>query len=246
MGVGEEKDVFRDCGFECVPQGVGGDRRQHRADRGAAAGGGHQYRNLFARQPALARLAAAAARLALQGPLPLAALQHIRLVRLDNPLEFLRRHRHSLEKPVTPAERRPHRHAATLGRGPHRLPRRRRVAERQLPVLAVQPRQRRARHRIERPTAPLAPVASQFPGPTSRHRPGRVATRTTPLLVNAMLHSRNRRRPRRPPRQNRQRFRTLRRRQLVNPRQLFLKPTPLHPANLLEPQPIIQYPHTNQ
>ena len=62
MGVGEEQDVFRDCGFERVPQGVGGDRRQHRADRGPAAGGGHQYRNLFERQSAPARLAAAAAR----------------------------------------------------------------------------------------------------------------------------------------------------------------------------------------
>ena len=59
-----------------------------------------------------------------RGTLP--ALQDVGLVRFHDPLEHLRTAPRRRQKPVTPAERRAHRHVAARRRGLHRLPLRQR------------------------------------------------------------------------------------------------------------------------
>ena len=57
---------------------------------------------------------------------PFPALQDVGLVRFHDPLEYLRIAPRRHQKPVTPAERRAHRHIAACRRGLHRLPLRQR------------------------------------------------------------------------------------------------------------------------
>ena len=117
----------------------------------------------------------------------LPALQDVGLVRFHDPLEHLRIAPRRRQKPVTPAERRAHRHVAARRRGLHRLPLRQRRPERQPAFLVVQARQRRTAQRVEAPAAALALVAPQTPRHTARNRPLARAVRTAPSLVHTKL-----------------------------------------------------------
>ena len=80
----------------------------------------------------------------------LPALQDVGLVRFHDPLEYLRIAPRRRQKPVTPAERRAHRHIAACRRGLHRLPLRQATPQRQ-PAF-----RRRTGQRVEGPAAALA------------------------------------------------------------------------------------------
>src|ERR1019366_8489776 len=94
--------------------------------------------------------------------------------------------------------------------------------------LAVQATQSRASQRPKGPPARLAAVALQAPRLAVGHRPERSAPRTGAPLIDAQFDRRDRRLPRRPPRQNLPSLRLLRLRQRVDPRQPCLKCPPLH------------------
>ena len=160
---------------------------QHRADRRPAPVCRHENRHLLAREAALLRLAAPPPCLASQPARALPALQDVGLVRFHDPLEHLRIAPRRRQKPVTPAERRAHRHVAARRRGLHRLPLRQRRPERQPAFLVVQARQRRTAQRVEGPAAALALVAPQTPRHTARNRPFARAMRTAPGLVHTKL-----------------------------------------------------------
>ena len=94
---------------------------QHRADRRPAPVRRHENRHLLAREAALLRLAAPPPCLAPQPARALPALQDVGLVRFHDPLEHLRIAPRRRQKPVTPAERRAHRHVAARRRRLHEM-----------------------------------------------------------------------------------------------------------------------------
>ena len=161
--VGDQQGVLRDHRVEGSRERRRIDPGQHRADRRSAPVCRHENRHLLAREAALLRLAAPPPCLASQPARALPALQDVGLVRFHDPLEHLRIAPRRRQKPVTPAERRAHRHVAARRRGLHRLPLRQRRPERQPAFLVVQARQQRTAQRVEGPAAALALVAPQRP-----------------------------------------------------------------------------------
>ena len=183
----------------------------------------HENRHLLARESALLRLAAPPPCLAFS---PRAPFRLSRTVRFHDPLEHLRIAPRRRQKPVTPAERRAHRHVAARRRGLHRLPLRQRRPERQPAFLVVQARQRRTGQRVEGSAAALALVAPQTPRHTARNRPFARAVRTAPGLVHTKLDRGLRCLAFAPARQHRERLAPLRARQPARRRKPHLKPLP--------------------
>ena len=139
MAVTDQDDVLVHDRFDDVAQGIGIDRRKNRADRHAAAVGGNQNRNLLGRQAALARLPAAATRLAIKVPLALAAFRHVGFVGLDDAGKLSRIPASGGKEPVPPAEGRADGKPATHGGRAHRFPVRETGPEFQPSLLAVRP-----------------------------------------------------------------------------------------------------------
>ena len=102
--VGHKHDVLVDDRTDCLFQRVGSHCGQNRTECCATTVGGNQNRHLFARQAALAGLAAPFAGLASQFALSLMALQNIGFIDLDDPFEFLRGLPCGLQKPVSPTK----------------------------------------------------------------------------------------------------------------------------------------------
>ena len=172
------------------------------------------------------------ARLAIQLPLPLPALENEGLVRLDDPGKPVRRLAHRRQEAVTPAMRRARRNPAALGSLSDRLACAKRGDEGQPALLVVQARQRRARERAECLPAGLAPIAATTACLAARHRPGAGAMRTAPLIIHAQLDRRQRGCALRRVRQHRRDLLALRRRQLINMREPLPKPLVIHLPNL--------------
>ena len=110
----------------CVESG------QDVAEGRARAVGGDQNRRLFAGETAFAGLAAVPARLAIQLPLPLPALENEGLVRLHDPGTPIRRYRR--QEAVAPAMRRARRNPAAPGSLPDRLASEAPCASRRFPL----------------------------------------------------------------------------------------------------------------
>ena len=226
--VGDQQGVLRDHRIEGSRERRRIDPGQHRADRRPAPVCRHENRHLLAREAALLRLAAPPPCLASQPARALPALQDVGLVRFHDPLEHLRIAPRRRQKPVTPAERRAHRHVAARRRGLHRLPLRQRRPERQPAFLVVQARQRRTAQRVEGPAAALALVAPQTPRHTARNRPFARAMRTAPGLVHTKLDRGLRCLALAPARQHRERLAPLRARQPARRRKPRLETPDVH------------------
>ena len=106
VGVGDHQGIRGEDRLQHLLHAVRIECRQGMAEGLAAAIGGDQNRHLLARKAGLAGLAAALARLSVQLPLSLAALQNEGFVRLDNPGKPIRRLAHRRQKAVAPAMRR--------------------------------------------------------------------------------------------------------------------------------------------
>ena len=226
--VGDQQGVLRDHRVESSRERRRIDPGQHSADRRPAPVRRHENRHLLARKAALLRLAAPPPCLASQPARALPALQDVGLVRFHDPLEHLRIASRRRQKPVTPAERRAHRHVAARRRGLHRLPLRQRRPERQPAFLVVQARQRRTAQRVEGPAAALALVAPQTPRHTARNRPFARAVRTAPGLVHTKLDRGLRCLALAPARQHRERLAPLRARQPARRRKPHLETLAVH------------------
>ena len=85
VGVGDEQGIAGDDRLQRLLHALCVEGGQGVAEGRAGAIGGNQDRHLLAREAAFAGLAAAPARLAIQLPLPLPALENEGLVRLDDP-----------------------------------------------------------------------------------------------------------------------------------------------------------------
>ena len=232
VGVGDEQGIAGDDRLQRLLHALCVESGQGLAEGRAGTVGGDQNRHLLARETAFAGLAAAPARLAVQLPLPLPALQNEGLVRLDDPGKPVRRLAHRLQEAVAPAKRRARRNPAALGCLTDRLAFAKRRAEGQPALLVVQPRQRRAGERAECLTAGLAPIAAQTARLAPRHRPGAAAMWTAPLVIHAQLDRRQRGRALRRVRQHRRDLLALRRRQLINMREPVPKPLVIHLPDL--------------
>ena len=226
--VGDQQGVLSDHRVEGSRERRRIDPGQHRADRRPAPVRRHENRHLLARESALLRLAAPPPCLAFQPARALPALQDVGLVRFHDPLEHLRIAPRRRQKPVTPAERRAHRHVAARRRGLHRLPLRQRRPERQPAFLVVQARQRRTGQRVEGSAAALALVAPQTPRHTARNRPFARAVRTAPGLVHTKLDRGLRCLAFAPARQHRERLAPLRALQPARRRKPHLETLAVH------------------
>ena len=142
--VGNEQRIRGEDRLQHLLHAVRVERRQGMAEGLAATVGGDQDRHLLAREAAFAGLAAAPARLAVQLPLPLAALQNEGLVSLDDPGKPVRRLANRSKKAVAPAMRRARRNPAALGGLLDRLALGKRGTKGQPTLLVVQPGQRRS------------------------------------------------------------------------------------------------------
>ena len=158
VGVGDEQGVPGDNRLQSLRHALGVEDRQGAAEGLAGAVGSDQDRHLLAREAAFVGFAAAPARLAVQLPLPLPALEHEGLVGLDDPAKAVRRLTNRLQEAVAPAKRRTRRNPAALGRLDNRLPFGQGLAEGQPALLVVQAGQRCAGEGI----FDLSPRAKQF------------------------------------------------------------------------------------
>ena len=142
VGVGDEQGVTGKDRLQSLNHALGVEDRQGAVEGLAGAVGSDQDRHLLAREAAFASLAAAPARLAVQLPLPLPALEHEGLVGLDDPAKAVRRLTDRLQEAVAPAKRRTRRNPAALGRLDNRLSFGQGLAEGQPALLVVQAGQR--------------------------------------------------------------------------------------------------------
>ena len=228
VGVGDQQRVRGEDRLQHLSDVVCVQRRQGMAEGRAGPVGGDQDRHLLAREAALAGLAAASARLAIQLPLPLAALENEGLIRLHDPGKPIRRLAHRREKAVAPAMRRARRNPAARGRRLDRLALGKRGAEGKPALLVVQPGQRRPRERSKGLPAALAPKPAQTARLAPRHRTAGAAMRAAPLLVDTQLDCRQRGRALRRVGQHRCNLLALRRRQLVDTRKPLPKALVIH------------------
>src|SRR3954471_24981374 len=242
--IGDQQGIGADDRLEGCGQGRRGHRGQDRADGRTGTVGSDQDRNLFVGQAALLRLAASLAGLAIGqvrsglaflGPLPdtipLPALQDKGFIRLDNALQLPAAGLNRVKEAMTPAESGAHRHAAALGRSPHRIALGQAGPKRQPLFLAVKPGYRRAGQGAKGPAAGLAEIALQTPRLAIGNRSGCPAVGTTAVLSDTQFDRRKRRLSSRPTRQNLRCFRLLRLRQAIDFRQPRLKHLPFHHPN---------------
>ena len=234
VGVGDEQGVPGDNRLQSLRHALGVEDRQGAAEGLAGTVCGDQDRHLLAREAAFAGFAAAPARLAVQLPLPLPALEHEGLVGLDDPAKAVRRLTDRLQEAVAPAKRRTRRNPAALGRLDNRLPFGQGLAEGQPALLVVQAGQRCTGEGTECLAAGLAAVAPQTARLAPRDGAGAGAMRAAPLVIHAELDRRKRILALRPSRQRRRDLLALRRRQIVHTREPVPKSLLIHPLALLQ------------